>query len=140
MKKIIIFGSLIAVFLMLMTPTIPAVQNQVVKNSFHEKIIEIIKNEDYRLLKELLSQLTDDIEEPSARVLHLKGLLDELDKYSDDNEESKTTNTFLKLLLLEIGIALIVIGAFQMYFGSGKSRAYGAIIALVGFILIIISR
>ena len=96
MKKIIFFGSLMAVFVMIMVPSIPAIQNQVVKNSFREKIIEIIENEDYQALIEYLSQLINDIEEPSDKILQLKDLLNELDKFSDDNVESKTTNTFLK--------------------------------------------
>ena len=140
MKKIIFFGSLMTVFLMIMTPSIPAVQNQVVKNSFREKIIEIIGNEDYQSLIELLNQLINDIEEPSDKILHLKDLLNELDKFSDDNVESKTTNTFLKFLLLEIGIACIIIGAFTMYFGSGKSRANGALLVIAGIILVMLSR
>ena len=140
MKKIIFFGSLMAVFLMIMVPSIPAVQKQVVKNSFREKIIEIIENEDYQSLIELLSQLIKDIEEPPDKVLQLKELLNELDKFSDDNIESKTTNTFLKFLLLEIGIVCIIIGAFNMYFGSGSSRAKGALLAIAGIILIMLSR
>ena len=140
MKKIIFFGSLIAVFLMIMTPSIPAVQNQVVKNSFREKIIEAIENEDYQSLIGSLSQLINDIEESSGKILQLKDLLNELDKFSDDNVESKTTNTFLKFLLLVIGIACIIIGAFTMYFGSGKSRASGALLAIAGIILVILSR
>ena len=140
MKKIIFFGSLIAVFLMIMAPSIPAIQKQVVKNSFREKIIEIIENEDYQSLIELVSRLINDIEEPSAKVLQLKDLLNELDKFSDSEEESKSSNVFLKFLLLEIGIVCIIIGAFNMYFGSGSSRAKGALLVLVGIILVMLSR
>ena len=138
-KKVIIFGSLIVIFFMLATPSIPAIQSQVVKNSIHEKIIECIENEEYKALKELLVQLIDNIEEPSCRILHLKSLLKELDKNCDDNEKSKTRITFLNPILLGIGITLIIIGAWMSYFGSGKSRAYGAIVALAGIILIVIS-
>jgi hypothetical protein len=138
-KKSIIFAVLTMSVLMLITPTIPAVQNQVIKNSFCEKIIELIKNEQYNSLKELLIELIDDLEEPSVRVLHLRGLLNELDKYTDDNNESKPRFVFLRILLFVIGISLTIIGAFSMYFGSGISRTYGAIIALAGLVLIIIS-
>jgi len=140
MKKIIFFGSLIAVFLMIMAPSIPAIQKQVVKNSFREKIIEIIENEDYQSLIDLVSRLINDIEEPPDKVLQLKELLNQLDKFSDDNIESNTTNTFLKFLLLEIGVACIIIGAFNMYFGSGSSRAKGALLVIAGIVLIMLSR
>jgi hypothetical protein len=114
------------------------VQNQVLNNSIHEKILEYIKNKDYRALKEFLVQLMFNIEDSSDKVLRLKGLLDEIDKYSYDNDESKIKITFLNLLSLGIGIILIIIGVFTMYFGSGKSRMYGTLIALAGIILIII--
>lgn len=124
---------------MLVTPSIPAVQNQVVNNSIHEKILECIKNKDYRTLKEFLVQLIDNIEKSSVRILNLRSLIEELDMDFDDKDESKIKFTFLNLLSLGIGIILIIIGVFTMYFGSGKSRTYGTLIALAGIILIIIS-
>jgi len=140
MKKIIFFGSIIAVLLMIMTPSISAVQKQVVKSSFHEKIIEIFKKNNYKSLTLLLNQLIADIDEPSERILQLKNLLIELDKFLDNNLESRTTNTVLKFLLLGIGVACIIIGAFMMYFGSGSSRAKGTMIVIAGIILVILSR
>lgn len=139
-KKVIIFGSFLVVFFMLVTPSIPAVQNQVVKNSINEKITECIENKDYIALKEFLVQLIDNIEKPSGRILHLRSLLEKLDMDFDYNNESKIKFTFLNLLSLGISIILIFIGVFTMYFGSGKSRMYGTLIALAGIILIIISH
>jgi hypothetical protein len=138
-KKVIIFSSLLVVFFIFVTPSIPAVQNQVLNNSIHEKILECIKNKDFRALKEFLVQLIDNIEEPSVRFLHLRSLFKELDMDFDDNDESKIKFTFLNLLSFVIGIILIIIGVFTMYFGSGKSRIYGTLIALAGIILIILS-
>ena len=63
-----------------------------------------------------------------------------MDKFSDDNVESKTTNTFLKFLLLVIGIACIIFGAYTMYFGSGSTRLQGALLAIAGIILVMLSR
>jgi hypothetical protein len=100
---------------MLVTPSIPAVQNQVVKESFKENIIEFIENEDYKKLKGLLVQLLDDVEEPSDRILQLRVLLDELDKYSDDKKESKLINSILHLLFSVIGVALIYYGSMIIY-------------------------
>lgn len=45
---------------------------------------------------------------------------------------------FLSMLLLVFAIASIIAGIFTAYFGSGKSRAVGAILIIIGIIVFII--
>ena len=42
---------------------------------------------------------------------------------------------FLSMLTLVFAIASIIAGAFTAYFGSGKSRAVGAILIIIGLII-----
>ncbi len=42
---------------------------------------------------------------------------------------------FITVLLLILGLFLILAGAFTAYFGSGKSRAIGAVLLVVGLII-----
>ena len=42
---------------------------------------------------------------------------------------------FLSMLMLVFAIASIVAGIFTAYFGSGKSRAVGAILIIIGLIV-----
>ncbi|HEC72135.1 MAG TPA: hypothetical protein ENI36_00860 [Thermoplasmatales archaeon] len=42
---------------------------------------------------------------------------------------------FLSMLTLVFAIASIIAGAFTAYFGSGKSRAVGAILIIIGLIV-----
>ena len=44
-------------------------------------------------------------------------------------------NQFLSMLTLVFAIASIIAGAFTAYFGSGKSRAVGAILIIIGLIV-----
>ncbi|MHB1434921.1 MAG: hypothetical protein ACYCPN_00925 [Thermoplasmata archaeon] len=46
---------------------------------------------------------------------------------------------FITVLLLILGLFLILAGAFTAYFGSGKSRAIGAILLVVGLIIGLLS-
>lgn len=41
---------------------------------------------------------------------------------------------FLTVAVLVFGIAMIALGIFSTYFGKGKNRSYGLIMALVGVI------
>lgn len=45
---------------------------------------------------------------------------------------------FLSMLMLVFAIASIIAGIFTAYFGSGKSRAVGAILVIIGLIVFIL--
>jgi hypothetical protein len=45
---------------------------------------------------------------------------------------------FLSMLTLVFAIASIIAGVFTAYFGSGKSRAVGGILFIIGFLVFII--
>ena len=47
-------------------------------------------------------------------------------------------NYFLSMLTLVFAIASIIAGIFTAYFGSGKSRAVGAILILIGLIVFVL--
>ena len=47
-------------------------------------------------------------------------------------------NQFLSMLTLVFAIASIVAGIFTAYFGSGKSRAVGGILVIIGLLVFII--
>ena len=42
---------------------------------------------------------------------------------------------FLSMLMLVFAVASIIAGIFTAYFGSGKSRAVGAILVIIGLIV-----
>ena len=43
--------------------------------------------------------------------------------------------TFLSMMTLVFAVASIIAGLFTAYFGSGKSRAVGGILILIGFLV-----
>jgi hypothetical protein len=45
---------------------------------------------------------------------------------------------FLSMLMLVFAIASVIAGIFTTYFGSGKSKAVGAILILVGILVFIL--
>ena len=45
---------------------------------------------------------------------------------------------FLSMLTLVFAIASIIAGIFTAYFGSGKSRAVGAILIIIGLLVFVI--
>ena len=45
---------------------------------------------------------------------------------------------FLSMLMLVFAIASIIAGIFTAYFGSGKSRAVGAILVVIGLIVFVL--
>ena len=45
---------------------------------------------------------------------------------------------FLSMLMLVFAVASIVAGIFTAYFGSGKSRAVGAILIIIGLIVFVL--
>jgi len=47
-------------------------------------------------------------------------------------------NYFLSMLMLVFAVASIIAGIFTAYFGSGKSRAVGAILIIIGLIVFIL--
>ena len=44
-------------------------------------------------------------------------------------------NFFLSMLMLVFAVASIIAGIFTAYFGSGKSRAVGAVLIVIGLII-----
>ena len=45
---------------------------------------------------------------------------------------------FLSMLMLVFAVASVIAGIFTAYFGSGKSRAVGAILIIIGLIVFIL--
>ena len=45
---------------------------------------------------------------------------------------------FLSMMMLVFAIASIIAGIFTAYFGSGKSRAVGAILIIIGLIVFVL--
>ena len=45
---------------------------------------------------------------------------------------------FLSMLMLVFAVASIIAGIFTAYFGSGKSRAVGAILVIIGLIVFVL--
>ncbi len=51
---------------------------------------------------------------------------------------AEITGLFVSMLLLVLAIGTIIAGGFTVYFGSGKSRAVGSILFLIGIIIALI--
>ena len=43
--------------------------------------------------------------------------------------------SFLTLVIFSFGLVMIIAGIFSAYFGAGKNKAYGAIMAIVGLVI-----
>ena len=52
--------------------------------------------------------------------------------------EVDIVNQFLSMLTLVFAIASIIAGLFTAYFGSGKSRAVGGILIIIGILVFVI--
>ncbi|KYK20821.1 hypothetical protein AYK21_05515 [Thermoplasmatales archaeon SG8-52-2] len=52
--------------------------------------------------------------------------------------EVNLVNQFLSMLTLVFAIASIIAGIFTAYFGSGKSRAVGGILIIIGLLVFVI--
>ena len=50
-------------------------------------------------------------------------------------ERIKMLNYFLSMLMLVFAVASVIAGIFTTYFGSGKSRAVGAILIVIGIVV-----
>jgi len=50
-------------------------------------------------------------------------------------EEISDLNMFVSMCMLVFAIGAIIAGIFTAYFGSGKSRAIGAVLLLIGIIV-----
>ncbi|MEM0134640.1 MAG: hypothetical protein QXU18_05350 [Thermoplasmatales archaeon] len=46
---------------------------------------------------------------------------------------------FVAMLLLILGLALLVLGIFAAYFGSGKVRTFGIVLGVVGVVIWLIT-
>lgn len=44
-------------------------------------------------------------------------------------------NYFLSMLMLVFAVASVIAGIFTAYFGSGKSRAVGAVLIVIGLVI-----
>jgi len=58
----------------------------------------------------------------------------------DDNGEKEVIKNdnaelFLFVMLLSFGVGAIILGAFTAYFGSGKSRVFGALLTVAGILV-----
>ncbi len=42
---------------------------------------------------------------------------------------------FVAMILLIMGLVLLILGAFATYFGSGKVRSFGAVLAVLGVVI-----
>ncbi len=51
---------------------------------------------------------------------------------------TENAGNFVTILLLTFSIFMILAGAFTSYFGTGKSRAVGAVLLVVGIIVAIV--
>ncbi|MFO7678132.1 MAG: hypothetical protein R6V50_07125 [Thermoplasmatota archaeon] len=47
-------------------------------------------------------------------------------------------NYFLSMLMLVFAVASVIAGVFTAYFGSGKSRAVGAVLIIIGLIVAVL--
>ncbi len=47
-------------------------------------------------------------------------------------------NYFLSMLMLVFAVASVIAGIFTAYFGSGKSRAIGGILVIIGLIVAVL--
>jgi hypothetical protein len=47
-------------------------------------------------------------------------------------------NYFMSMLMLAFAVASVIAGIFTAYFGSGKSRAVGGIIVIIGLIVAVL--
>lgn len=59
---------------------------------------------------------------------------------SDDDDERElikndNAELFLFVMLLSFGVGAIILGAFTAYFGSGKSRIFGAALTVAGILV-----
>ncbi len=48
---------------------------------------------------------------------------------------SSFAEIFVAMLLLVLGLSLLVLGIFAAYFGSGKVRTFGIVLAVVGVVV-----
>lgn len=51
---------------------------------------------------------------------------------------TENAGNFITILLLTFSIFMILAGAFTSYFGTGKSRAVGAVLLVVGIIVAVV--
>ncbi len=45
--------------------------------------------------------------------------------------------SFLTIIIVVFGLVMVIAGLFSAYFGAGKNRAYGGIMAIIGLIAVI---
>ncbi|MGC8645097.1 MAG: hypothetical protein ACP5UO_02365 [Thermoplasmata archaeon] len=48
-------------------------------------------------------------------------------------------DVFVAMILLILGLSLVVLGIFAAYFGSGRVRAFGTVLGLVGLVVWVIT-
>lgn len=48
-------------------------------------------------------------------------------------------DVFVAMILLILGLSLVVLGIFAAYFGSGRVRAFGTVLGVVGLVVWVIT-
>ena len=124
MRKKIIIGSLFVALIMMLLPSVPAVEFNTAEETYKSHILEQIKNMD---IEELKAQLQDmDIEELKAAL-------------EGDNPILPTCIIFclilLRLLLGVFGLIAGIIGVIIGIFGTLLGLFFGTLGRIMGFIL-----
>ncbi len=60
------------------------------------------------------------------------------DEFKRNEVSDNIINTFLFVLLMSFGIFSLLAGIFTAYFGAGKSRGIGAVLLILGLVVILI--
>jgi len=81
----------------------------------------------------LIDSYDDRPDDPDGKIL-------QYDEEGFDKLEAgdNLINTFLFVLLLSFAVFSLLAGIFTAYFGAGKSRAIGAVLLLLGLVIIVI--
>lgn len=128
MRKTILFGSLIACFLMLMVPNVSAIEYQTVEDAFETQLLEKIQYINYDDLREQIKEINS------------KDVLETItEKLVDDNPQPGIIITLLFIVIaiiatilatISAGIMLLVLNLLQIVY-----QVLGTIISTIGKII-----
>lgn len=128
MRKTIIFGSILACFLMLMVPNVSAIEYQTVEDEFETQLFEKIQYINYEDLREQIKEI------------NLKDVTETItEKMGDDNPQPGIIITLLFIVIaiiatilatLSAGIMLLVLNFLQIVY-----QVLGTIISTIGKII-----
>lgn len=121
MKRKIIFGSLLSVFLMLMIPSVPAVEYNNVLEASESRLLAEIKNMDIRELKERIQDLNTKQLKEKILNIDVNEFKEKIQNRDIENKELKEKVTGLaeKLkdnLFLGLGLIGLIIIVFFLIF------------------------